>query len=125
MKLDLTKIEGLSRGAEKSIGRCPACAENGCDRKQEHLVIYPNGSFGCVAHQGDKEHNRRILSLAGVRGGKRSSRATSIPGTFLGREFSFTRPYYPKLDAAGKAPIKHSCLFSLLGKGAAKKGEGG
>jgi hypothetical protein len=128
MKLDLTKIEGLCPGAEKSTGRCPACAENGGDRKGKHLVIYPDGRFGCGAHQSDEEHRRRIFALVGLKGGKRgkpASMPTSNTGTFLGRELSFSRPYYPKLDSTGKAPVKFSRLCPLLGKAAVTKGEGG
>lgn len=128
MNLDLTKIEGLCRGAEKSVGRCPACAENGGDRKKDHLVIYPDGRFGCGAHQSDEEHRRRIFALVGVKGGKRGKRAstpTSNTETFLGRELSFSRPCYPKLDASGKAPIKSTCTFPCLEITTAKKGKGG
>lgn len=122
MKLDLSKIEGLNRGAEKSTGRCPACAENGRDQKMEHLVIYPDGRFGCVAHQGDKEHNRRIASLVGASGGKRRRQSKDTTAVFFGRELSFSRPCYAKLDATGKAPLKHSCSYHLLGKPAVKEG---
>jgi len=45
--------------------RCPACAESGGDTKGEHLVVYPNGSFGCCIYPGDKQHRRQIFALVG------------------------------------------------------------
>jgi len=66
MSLNLTKLEKV---VEKSDGeveaRCPACAEQGSDKTGNHLIVYPNGSFGCVANPGDKEHNKAILRHAG------------------------------------------------------------
>ncbi|HRQ90161.1 MAG TPA: hypothetical protein PLA50_15280, partial [Bacteroidia bacterium] len=50
---------------DKTVARCPACAEEGRDNKGNHLVIYPNGKYGCVSHQGDAEHQRRIRQLVG------------------------------------------------------------
>ncbi len=66
MKLDTTKLENLEELPDKWVARCPACAEDGHDNKGDHLVIYPNGKYGCVACQGDTEHRRRIWRLAGV-----------------------------------------------------------
>src|SRR5262249_10247233 len=34
-------------------------------RTGNHLVVYPNGKFGCTAHPGDKAHRRRIAQLVG------------------------------------------------------------
>jgi len=69
MPLDLTKIQGLHNGANGcQVGRCPACAENGRDHTNDHLIIYPDGRYGCIANQGDSEHRKRIWQLAGVGG---------------------------------------------------------
>lgn len=65
-RLDLGRLEKLRESAGKLIARCPACAEHGGDRAGNHLVILPDGRFGCAAHSGDSEHRRRIFSLAGV-----------------------------------------------------------
>ena len=53
----------------KITARCPACAEEGGDRKGNHLVIFPDDRFACAAHGGDGEHRKRIMALIGVRSG--------------------------------------------------------
>ena len=68
MSLDVSKLEKvveLADGAKRA--RCPACAEDGHDRKGEHLRIYPDGKFGCCVHAGDRDHRKRIFALAGSR----------------------------------------------------------
>ena len=67
MSLDLSRIENARQRGEKIIARCPACAEHGHDEKGEHLVIMPDGRFGCVTCPGaaGKEHRQRIHALAG------------------------------------------------------------
>lgn len=68
MSLDVNKLEKvveLAAGAKRA--RCPACAEDGHDRKGEHLRIYPDGKFGCCVHAGDRDHRKRIFALAGSR----------------------------------------------------------
>ncbi len=54
------------------VARCPACAARGQDGKGEHLVVYPDGRFGCVVHPGDAGwlHRKVIWEAAGERGGK-------------------------------------------------------
>jgi len=69
MPLDLSKIQGVHNGSNGcQVGRCPACAENGRDHTNDHLIIYPDGRYGCIANQGDSEHRKRIWQLAGVGG---------------------------------------------------------
>ena len=66
MSLDRTKLESvrdLDNGGLQA--RCPACAETGQDRKGEHLRISPEGKFGCCVFPGDRDHRKRIFSLAG------------------------------------------------------------
>ena len=67
MSLDLNKLKSVRVAGEKTIAQCPACAKEGSDRTGEHLVIFPDGKFGCVAFSGEsgKEHRRRIFELAG------------------------------------------------------------
>ena len=68
MALDVSKLEKVVELASGALrARCPACAEGGGDRKGEHLLIYPDGKFGCCAHQGDCEHRKRIYALVGER----------------------------------------------------------
>ena len=67
MRLRRDKLENLHRAGDKEIARCPACAEAGQDRTGDHLVINPDGSFGCVTHPGEegRGHRRRVWELAG------------------------------------------------------------
>jgi hypothetical protein len=68
VSLDVKRLE-LARELAGGIfqARCPACAEDGGDRKGEHLRIYPDGRFGCCVHPKDREHRRRIHALVGER----------------------------------------------------------
>jgi hypothetical protein len=66
MSLNLSKLEKVRYLAKGSVeARCPACAEGGHDRKGEHLLIKPDGRFGCCANPKDREHRKRIFALAG------------------------------------------------------------
>ena len=49
----------------KMIARCPACAAAGNDAKGDHLAIFPDGKFSCVANPNDKGHRKEIFKLAG------------------------------------------------------------
>src|SRR6266404_3571737 len=71
MSLDrskLQKVRELGNGAWQA--QCPACAESGQDRTGEHLRISPEGKFGCCVFPGEREHRKRIFSLAGEHGPK-------------------------------------------------------
>jgi 5S rRNA maturation endonuclease (ribonuclease M5) len=65
-KLDFSKLEKRRAAGERTIARCPACAEQGADAKGGHLCIFPSGAFNCIAHPKDKGHNKRILELVGI-----------------------------------------------------------
>jgi hypothetical protein len=65
MSLDLSKLKNVHRDGEKTIAECPACAAEGHDSTGDHLVIWPDGRFGCVVHKGDGEHRKEIFRLAG------------------------------------------------------------
>ena len=67
MSLDLTRLENVHEEGRKTIARCPACAERGMDETGEHLIIQPDGRFGCVVHPGaaGKPHRQRIAKLVG------------------------------------------------------------
>lgn len=66
MPLVLEKLVNVRAGAGGAkIARCPACAEMGRDHTGDHLIIYPDGRFGCLVNPQDKEHTRRIWKLAG------------------------------------------------------------
>ena len=70
MSLDVRKL-AVSRRLENGtvVGRCPACAAAGQDRKGEHLVVYPDGRFGCVLYPGDGGwlHRKAIWEAVGER----------------------------------------------------------
>lgn len=67
MTLDLTRLENVCEKGDRIVARCPACAEENRDEKGEHLVIYPDGAFGCVTCPGvaGHEHRKRIIALVG------------------------------------------------------------
>jgi len=64
LQIDLLE-KARTTGGGRIQARCPACAEEGGDTKGEHLIIYPDGRFGCCVHPGDKQHRKRIFALAG------------------------------------------------------------
>ncbi len=77
MKLNIDLLEN-KRTVTKSQGsaivaRCPACAEQGGDRKGDHLIVFPDGRFGCIQFQGQsdesRQHRRRIFQIAGATSG--------------------------------------------------------
>ena len=64
--IDLQKLVGVKNRRGKIEAQCPACAMDGNDSKNKnHLIVYPDGRFGCVAHPNDNEHRRLIYALAG------------------------------------------------------------
>lgn len=67
MALDINQLTNVKRMSDgRTIAQCPACAESGHDRNgKNHLIIWPDGRFGCVANPGDKEHRKRIWGLVG------------------------------------------------------------
>lgn len=68
--LDPARLEKVRQIGTKIIARCPACAENGGDRRGNHLAILPSGKFACAAYPGDSDHRSRIFALVGVRGNR-------------------------------------------------------
>jgi hypothetical protein len=69
MKIDLTKLNHLRDKGSEQIAQCPACAATGHDSTGEHLIIYADGKYGCVAHPKDKAHRKEIFRLVGTRDG--------------------------------------------------------
>ncbi len=67
MSLDPTKLENIRTMNGRTEGACPACREAGSDKTGNHLLIYPDGRFGCVMHPNDEAHRRRIFALAGMK----------------------------------------------------------
>lgn len=67
MSLDHSLLENIKTTNGKTTARCPACKECGSDTTGEHLVIYPDGRFGCVVNEGNSEHRKRIFDLVGIK----------------------------------------------------------
>ena len=69
MSIDLSKLEKVSTSRDKTIARCPACAEMGQDKKGKHLVISNDGKFACVKFPGASahDHRKRIFRLVGIK----------------------------------------------------------
>ncbi|MFC1551908.1 hypothetical protein ACFL6P_05010 [Candidatus Latescibacterota bacterium] len=68
MGLDINKLEKVKGRGSNTIAQCPACAEDGGDRKGEHLFINDRGQFGCVLYPGadGQTHRQRIFEMAGM-----------------------------------------------------------
>ena len=125
MSLNIEKLENVVRRDDGSIvAQCPACAGGGHDQTgRNHLVIYPDGKFGCAANAGDKNHRKRIFKLVGHKG----------PRCFIIRPFKHVERFQPysilrKLETlagtlgTGKSEsVKHSGYdipdFGTLGTG--------
>lgn len=99
MAIDLSKLENVKQHGSKVIARCPACAENGSDRKGEHLFIEQSGKFGCVVFSGAEghKHRQRIFELVGIK--------TSVPSGFKIRK--------PSSSLSGNQPLEKDILGRL------------
>ncbi len=80
----LENVRHLDGGAIRAA--CPACRVAGSDKTGDHLLIQPDGKFGCATNPGDGEHRKEIFRLAGVHAsptpatnGRNGSPAKSIP----------------------------------------------
>ncbi len=79
MPLDIATLRFVKRTPGHIVAQCPACAESGADTHgREHLIVWPDGRFGCVANPGDKLHRKRIFELAGDRRPRTPLVATSV-----------------------------------------------
>ena len=69
MGIDIAKLELVKQCGNQIIARCPACAEEGHDRKGDHLCVYEGGRFSCVLFGGKAghQHRQRIFQLVGVK----------------------------------------------------------
>jgi len=66
--LDNSKLKHVHRLRDKTVAQCPACAAAGMDQHGNHLVVFPDGRYGCVANPGDHDHRKRIWQLVGLKG---------------------------------------------------------
>ncbi len=65
--INLQKLKRMKQKADKIEAQCPACAAAGADSTGNHLVVFPDGRFACVANPESKEHNALIMKLVGDR----------------------------------------------------------
>lgn len=84
--MDLTKFKNLRTkpGTPHYTAQCPACFEDGYDRKGEHLILYEDGGFACVLYPkgepGREEHRQRISKrLRGALTSQKSKFAAQTP----------------------------------------------
>jgi hypothetical protein len=68
MSIDMSKLENVKNKGNRTVARCPACAESGQDKKGNHLIINSDGKFACVMFPGSSgdEHRKRIFRLTGI-----------------------------------------------------------
>jgi 5S rRNA maturation endonuclease (ribonuclease M5) len=66
MSLDVSRLDNVSEQSGKITAACPACREQGSDKSGDHLLIMPDGRYGCAAHPKNAEHRKRIYALAGM-----------------------------------------------------------
>jgi hypothetical protein len=66
-RIDPSRLENARPKGMDIISACPACRENGKDRAGNNLRVFPSGAFHCIAHPKEREHNRRVLALVGIR----------------------------------------------------------
>ncbi len=63
--LDSSRLVKPKQRGSKIVAQCPACAAAGGDKSGEHLVIFEDGRWGCVAYAGDVSHRREIATTHG------------------------------------------------------------
>ncbi len=65
--LDHSKLTILRRTDSGYIwAACPACRDAGEDAAGNHLLITPEGKFGCAKYPKNKDHRKLIWKLAGI-----------------------------------------------------------
>lgn len=70
--LDQSKLIGIKRYPQKIVAQCPVCM----DSKKMHLAVYPNGAFNCIKFANDKQHNKEIFALVGLKDKTNQSQET-------------------------------------------------
>ena len=93
MPLDKTALEKVKEKPDGSYtARCPACAGSGGDSQGGHLIVFPDGRYGCAAFQGDSDHRKQIWKLAGMKTRKSGS---PNDGIYRGPVFEVKRMLMP------------------------------
>ncbi len=104
MRIDQGKLENVRNTGSRIVSRCPACAEQGGDKKGNHLSIDGQGRFSCVAYPGDtgREHRKRIFALVGVKGGAVQTSTASSCKRFKVRSVPQVTPPIIKSNVLGR-----------------------
>lgn len=135
--LETARLEKVRRVGDKTVARCPACAEQGMDEKGQHLFIAPDGRFGCVLHPGElgHAHRSRIFAMVGRDSGgktpcvRRASRRPStcrirvIPASREGGKIIYGRggrPFYTYAYAKNGDEDQGGIVQSVYGEGTGK-----
>ncbi len=92
MSLDLSKLVGVKRLSDKTTAACPQCRAEGLDSSGNHLVLYPDGRFGCCINS-DSAHRQAIWRLAGD--GKGSNE--SVPAEEQQPQIEMERTWNPSV----------------------------
>lgn len=82
--LDLSRLENVHGGEDKTLARCPACAEAGGDSEGEHLFLNSEGAFGCIKFPGPEgaEHRKRIFALVGLPSEQKTKSRSRLVATY-------------------------------------------
>jgi hypothetical protein len=66
LSLDLERLENVKHlGGGGIRAACPACRAADSDKSRDHLLIQPDGKYGCAVYPKDHEHRSQIFRLAG------------------------------------------------------------
>lgn len=110
MPLDHSRLQNVrEHGGGRVIAQCPACAQSGGDRKREHLIVYPDGKYGCVANPDDKQHRKDIFRIAGTQSG------TAQAGH--GRKLQLRIPRPERVGADGRSRIVRTVVLHSMQEG--------
>ncbi len=67
--LNIQKLKNVVKKDGKIVAQCPACAAAGADATGNHLAVFPDGKYGCVANPDDQAHRKTIFKLVGQSSG--------------------------------------------------------
>src|ERR1035437_7369075 len=101
--IDPARLENVKHLEDGGIrAACPACRAAGSDKSGDHLLIQPNGKYGCAVNRRDREHRKEIYRLAGKRHSPVPSRPTNA-----------TTPAKPRIVASGEIFNWQKCVAAF------------
>ena len=104
MSLNIEKLENIKKKGSHIIARCPACAEEGSDKKGEHLSIDDQGRFACVVYPGDSgiDHRKLIFALVGIKDGSGKSYSRPLNKAIRVKKAKRNRGFVIKSNILGR-----------------------